>query len=127
MVKLLLVDDSYLIRNRLVGLLSPLLGVSFVATASYKSEVHELVQRYQPDILVTDLMLVDGSMLDIISQIKQISPRTRTAVLTNHISDVAHRQCVQAGVDWYFDKSTEFEALLHTVKQAIATAHGDNA
>jgi hypothetical protein len=41
-------------------------------------------------------------------------------VLSNDASDLTRRQCQAAGVDWYFDKSREFEGLLQLVAQQAA-------
>jgi DNA-binding NarL/FixJ family response regulator len=120
MMKLLLVDDSDLIRHRLIELLAPMPGLSLVATASLLQEAQSLVEQHQPDILVLDLILPDGHAAGLIPNLRALSPRTRIAVLTNDISEIARCRCLQGGVEWFFDKSTEFEALLSAIHQVMA-------
>jgi hypothetical protein len=40
----------------------------------------------------------------------------------------SHRtQCLQAGADWFFDKSTEFEKMLNLVQQQMMRLSSANA
>lgn len=112
MFKLLIVDDSELIRTRLLQWLSPIIGIDTVATASNLSDTRALLGSMQPDLMVLDLGLPDGNAMYQIAALLRISPRTAIAVMTNDASSYVRQHCLTAGTHWFFDKSTEFESLV---------------
>ena len=46
----------------------------------------------------------------------------RIAIFTNDVNEFNRRKCLQAGADWFFDKSIEFDDLLDVVQQQAALA-----
>lgn len=112
MMKLLVVDDSELIRSRLVGLLQDIPGLAAIDTAGTLSETLRSVEKKRPSVLILDLHFPDGNALQIIPALKQLAPGMQIVMLTNDASEFNRTKCMQAGVDWFFDKSTEFEKVL---------------
>lgn len=119
-MKLLIVDDSELIRARLLWLLEGIQGIEAIHTADTLAQTQETVRRVLPTLLILDLQLSDGNAIPIIHSIKQLAPGMRIAVLTNDASAFNRGKCMQAGADWFFDKSTEFESLRDLVEQQAA-------
>lgn len=118
-MKILVVDDSELIRFRLVRQMEAIPGVERVLTASGCMVAKHLVASMQAalTVVVLDLHLPDGDPVRLIPQFKDESPDLRVAVLTNDATDYNRQRCLQAGADWFFDKSTEFEQLLSLLRQ----------
>ncbi|WP_051509995.1 response regulator [Hylemonella gracilis] len=116
-MKILVVDDSELIRLRLVRQIAALPGVERVLTASGCMLAQHLMASLQPALVVLDLLLPDGDPVRLIPQFKLDHPQLKVAVLTNDATDYNRRRCLQAGADWFFDKSTEFEQLLAQLRQ----------
>ncbi len=116
-MKLLIVDDSELIRTRLLGLLEDIQGVDAIHTADTLAETLKSVRREAPTLVILDLHLSDGIAIQIINPIKQLAPGIQIAMLTNDASELNRRECQEAGADWFFDKSTEFLDLLDVVRQ----------
>jgi two-component system OmpR family response regulator len=125
MFTLLIVDDSELIRTRLLLLLSSIVGIGAVRTASKLSETRALLVSMQPDLLVLDPALSDGNAMHEIASLQRISPRTAIAILTNDASPYARQHCLAAGAGWFFDKSTELDALMAVL--ALWARHAVNA
>lgn len=117
MVKLLLVDDSELIRTRLVGLLQ---GLAEVDTAASLDQALECARHGKPELLILDLHLPDGNVTQILGELRQLHPGARMAVLTNDASEFNRQRCLSAGADCFFDKSTEFEKVLELVQRQAA-------
>jgi DNA-binding NarL/FixJ family response regulator len=120
MMKLLVVDDSELIRSRLVGLLQDIPGLAEIDTAGTLSETLRSVEKKHPSVAILDLHLPDGNALQIIPALKQLAPGMQIVMLTNDASEFNRTKCMQAGVDWFFDKSTEFEKVLILVQLQAA-------
>jgi len=121
-MKILVVDDSELIRFRLVRQIGIIPGVEQVMTASSRLQAQYLVARIQPALVVLDLNLPDGDPVHLIPLFKIIRTDMRVAVLTNDATDYNRQRCLQAGADWFFDKSTEFEQLLTQLQQLSDSA-----
>jgi DNA-binding NarL/FixJ family response regulator len=122
-MKILVVDDSELIRFRLVRQIEALPGVDRVMTASGCLLAQHLVESLRPALVVLDLHLPDGDPVRLIPQFKLDHPDLKVAVLTNDATDYNRRRCLQAGADWFFDKSTEFEQLLGLLGQLSDSTH----
>ena len=120
MMTLLIVDDSELIRTSLLGLLQGIQGIGDVHTADSLGQAMENVRRYLPTLVILDLHLPDGNAIQIIPSIRQLAPEAQIAMLTNDASAFNRNKCVQAGADWFFDKSTEFDEMLAMIRQQAA-------
>lgn len=119
-VKLLIVDDSDVIRHSLVALLRGFLGPENIRSVATLSAALENVRSAWPNMVVLDLQLADGSATPHISPMLAMAPGIRIAVLTNDASGFNRVKCLQAGAHWFFDKSTEFENLLDVVRKQAA-------
>jgi len=120
LIKLLIVDDSDLIRASLRRLLGSVVGIATIGEASTLGEALESVRINPPSLVILDLNLPDGLGMDIISQLKQMSPTLWLAVLTIHADPGYRQRCLALGADWFFDKATEIDPLLEVVRQLAA-------
>ncbi|WP_336900063.1 response regulator [Rhodoferax sp.] len=116
-MKLLIVEDSDLIRDGLMGLFEGMPGVGSIKTTDTLGQTLQVVSHESPTMVILDLHLPDGNALRIIPLLKKLAPAMLIAVLTNDANDYNRQKCLAAGADWFFDKSIEFEALLETVQQ----------
>lgn len=113
---LYLVEDSPMIRERLVALLSPLEGMHLVGYAdSSDTAVREIVAQ-RPDAVLLDLNLANGSGIDVLRALQVQAPEVDVFVLTNFANPQYRRLCTSLGARGFFDKTTEFEK----VRDAIA-------
>ena len=118
--KLLVVDDSKLIRDSLRGLLATIAGITSVTEADSLAHALQSAWRDPPTLVILDLRLPDGLCTQIIGPLKSISCGLRIAVFTIHADDKYREQCLALGADWFFDKATEFDKLLDVVRQHTA-------
>lgn len=119
-IRLLIVEDSQHICASLVSLMECIPGIDCIATANCIADAMQCVRESLPSMVVLDLQLPDGLGIELIEPIKNLSPEVRIAVLTNHASEFNRRHCIAGGADWFFDKSTEFDALLEVVRAKAA-------
>jgi DNA-binding NarL/FixJ family response regulator len=119
-IKLLIVEDSQHIRASLVSLMECIPGIDCIATADSIVDAMQCVRESAPSLVVLDLQLPDGLGIELVEPIKALAPKARIAVLTNHASEFNRRHCIAGGVDWFFDKSTEFDAMLDVVRAQAA-------
>ncbi len=112
MVKILVLDNSELIRARLLNHLRAIPGVQEVCLCETLAQALTDVRELRPTLVLVDLHVSQGHVIQLIPVLKKIHPELRVVVLANGFSDFSRRRCLDAGADWLFDKGTEFEALL---------------
>lgn len=117
--KLLIIDDSELIRTGLISLLDCIAGIDSIDQASTLAHALERVRHQPPDLVILDLHLPDGLGSEIIGSLKQLDPNMRIAVLTFSSESRCRQQCLALGADWFFDKANEFDALLELVRRQV--------
>jgi PAS domain S-box-containing protein len=115
-MKILVADDSQPIRSRLVERLSSLPGVT-VAEAEDTPQAIRQIATFMPDVAVLDIRMPGGGGIKALSEIKAIKPDTAVIIMTNYPYAQYRRKCLDAGADFFFDKSTEFELVTETIRQ----------
>lgn len=111
-----LVEDSELIRERLVALLSPVAGTRLVGYADRSDTAVREILAQRPDAVLLDLNLASGSGIDVLRALQRQAPEVDVFVLTNFANPQYRRLCASLGARGFFDKTTEFER----VRDAIA-------
>jgi DNA-binding NarL/FixJ family response regulator len=119
-LKILIVDDSSVVRSLLADLVNELDGVQVVGTARDGSEALALVRRHEPDFVTLDLRMpgVDGRA--VLAELKAIEHPPTVAVLTNFPFVEARRHCMDLGADYFLDKMAEMHVLIQVLREAAA-------
>jgi len=111
-VKVLIVDDSPMIAERIAVMLSEVSrDIRVVGREGEERAAVRAVGQLKPDVLVLDLRLASGSGIGTLEQVKRTAPDTTVMVLTNYPYPQYRRRCSELGADFFFDKSTEFDRL----------------
>lgn len=110
-MKLLLVEDSRVLREKLREMIDAIPYVSVVAETDTEADAMLCVKSCRPDALILDLRLRDGSGLSILECVKAHYPQALVIVLTNHAHAEYRRKCLSLGADYFFDKSHDIEAF----------------
>ena len=83
-LRLVVVDDHEVVRQGLVALLDRKEGFQVVAEAGTVAEAIATARRYQPDIVVMDVRLPDGSGVEACRDIRAERPETKVVMLTSY-------------------------------------------
>ncbi len=109
--RVLIVDDSKVIRDRLVSMLSKIEEVEIVGEAINTHEALLLYQSTNPDFVILDIRIPGGGGFNVLQEIKNKTLATKVAVLTNYPYCTYRKHCMELGADFFFSKSTEFEKV----------------
>ena len=115
-MKVYLVEDSPLIRERMAEMLQTIDGVEIVGVAEDAITAITGMAATKPDVVVLDLQLVDSNGLSVLRGLHQISGATMPIVLTNHALPEFRKECLAAGARYFFDKTTEFGKVHETIE-----------
>jgi DNA-binding NarL/FixJ family response regulator len=114
-MKVVIVDDSALLRQRLAAMISGLSGVEIVGEAKSVVQALELIRRCHPEAVVLDIRLKDGNGFDVLRQVKREPGAPVVIMLTSFPSTKARQTCQALGGDFFFDKATEFERAIEVL------------
>lgn len=115
-MRLFLVEDSPLLRERLTALINSIPGSRTVGQADGVQEAVRGILAERPDVVVLDLHLADGNGFDVMRALRAAALEVAVYVLTNHPLETYRRLAERLGARGFFDKTTEF----HLLREALA-------
>jgi DNA-binding NarL/FixJ family response regulator len=116
MIRVVVVDDHTLMRQGLVGLLDDEPDIEVIGQAGDISTGRTTIEAMNPDIILMDLGLPDGSGLDLTAELTNADPELRVLVVTMHERDDYLFQALRAGASGYVLKGAEVQELLTAVR-----------
>ena len=121
-LRVVIVEDSAIIRSRLAEALTEIPNVEIVAQAESEPEALALMRGTQWDVAVLDLQLKLGTGLGLLKSLTEgvRPPNTRIIVLTNYAFPQYRDRSLLLGADYFFDKAREFQRV-HEVVRALAS------
>ncbi|GAA2135464.1 response regulator transcription factor [Kitasatospora kazusensis] len=119
-MRVLIVDDHPLFREGLKAALQSADGVEVVGEAETVAAVADAVAQCQPDVVVMDLSLPDGSGLDATRRLAAQTPAAPVLMLTMADDDGSLLAALQAGARGYLVKGAGRDEVLHAVRTVAA-------
>jgi two-component system response regulator DevR len=116
-MKVLIADDSEIVRERLAFLLGDVAGVEIVGQAEDAVEGKNLAAALRPDVAILDVRMPRGSGVDVLRAVKRDNPSATVIMLTNFVDPEARLMCLKQGADYFFDKSIEFEKAVAVLRE----------
>jgi two-component system, NarL family, response regulator DevR len=114
--RLLVVDDHEVVRQGLVAMLERRPGFQVVAEAGTVAEAIEMARRHQPDLVVMDVRLPDGSGIEACREIRAEMPSTRVVMLTSYPDEEAVFSAIVAGASGYLLKQVRGRDLVSALE-----------
>jgi len=119
-MRIVIADDSTVIRQRLMRMLDDLDGVVVVGQANDVPMARNLVETLRPDVAILDIRMPTGSGADLVPELKKMDPAPKVIMLTNYAYPENRKKCMDGGADFFFDKSTEFQKVVAVLKGMLA-------
>jgi DNA-binding NarL/FixJ family response regulator len=116
-IKVFIADDSLVVREHLVTMLNELAGIEIVGQAEHVGQAISDIQKLRPDLVILDIRMPGGSCIDVLRNIKQDGVGPVVIILTNYPFPGYQKKCLEAGADFFLDKSTEFDQIPELFEQ----------
>ena len=123
-LRVLIVEDSAIIRARLFESLAEIPNVQVIGQVETEAEALAMMRQSHWDVAVLDLQLKQGTGLGLLKSLPPgvRPPNTRIIVFTNYAFPQYRERSMLLGADFFFDKAREF----HRVSEVLAElATGD--
>jgi two-component system response regulator DegU len=119
-IKVVIADDHALFRDGLKKILSMEKDILVVGEAANGDEIGRALERAKPDILLLDLKMPKGDLVQNLLDVGARSPTTRVLVLTAFSDEENVLNAAKGGAKGYVPKGVPSATLL----QAIRVVHG---
>jgi two-component system, NarL family, invasion response regulator UvrY len=117
MIKVLIADDHAVVRRGLRQILSETSDILVAGEASTVQEVRELVREQRWDVVVLDITMPGGSGLDLLTELRHLSPSPRVLVLTVYPEAQYAVRAIRAGAAGFLTKESAPEQLIAAVRK----------
>ncbi|MFZ4413723.1 MAG: response regulator transcription factor [Bacteroidales bacterium] len=114
-MKILLADDSDLMLDRLMEMLSKYPQVEVVAALKNGSEILETVKRSKPHLAILDLRMPGLNGLDVLKALRKENLYVRIIILTFFATDNYRLVAKLLGADYFFSKVDDFDQVEQVV------------
>ncbi len=118
-MKMLLVEDSKLLRDILLDAIGHLNNISVIGTAATQQQAISLLNETAFDIVLLDIELAQGNGFEVIKHIQQENYAFKPPVLmmlTNHAHPHYRNLAKTLGVPYFFDKSMDFDLAIDAIE-----------
>ena len=121
-IRVALVDDHTLLRESLKTVLNAESDIFVVGTAGGHQEGLTMVRECAPQILLLDICLGQEDGLQLLHEIKVLSPQLKCIILTGVTDDEYFMKAIQRNADWFILKTSSMPHLIRVIRQ-VAGGH----
>ena len=119
MLRLLIADDSDVLRTRLFDIISEIEGTQIVGQVGSAEEVIEAVESLSPDVVVLDIRMPGGNGFASLERIKNRKNPPIVIMFTNYPYLQYRKRSMDLGADYFFYKAIEFDKLVSLIEDLI--------
>ena len=117
-IRVLIVDDHWVVRTGLRDYLSGEPGLEVVGEAADGREAIDRARELRPDVVVMDLAMPGLGGAEATAAVRAELPQTEVVVLTSLLTDRAVVDAITAGASGYVLKDSQGEELVEAIRSA---------
>jgi DNA-binding NarL/FixJ family response regulator len=122
-IRILLVDDHPIVRRGFQLLISLERDMMVCGEAQDAPEALQKMTATKPDVVVVDLALKSSSGLELVKQIRAVSPETKILVFSMQAEELYAERALRAGANGYLAKEAGTEKAIDAIR---ALKRGEN-
>lgn len=122
MTRLLIIDDHDVVRKGLVTALAAH-GFQGIETAGSVSQARSKIATFNPQAIIVDLNLPDGSGVDLVRWVRKISKDAAIVVLSLNAPEQFTKISQTAGANAFLNKAQSIEEIVASLRFAIKYPH----
>ena len=110
-MKVVIADDSSLLRDRIKSLLNSINNISMVYEAKNGVEALQLILEKEPDLAILDIRMPEMNGIEVLKKIRELKLKVNVCILTSYPYPQYRKRCLEAGADYFLSKTEDFEQL----------------
>ena len=118
-MRVLIVDDSEVLVQRLMSSLAEMAGIEIVGHADNVADAAREIRKAKPDVVILDIRMPGGSGIDVLEGLKRDQFPPIVIILSNHSERQYRQKCLQNGARYFFDKSAEFYKVAEVLRNLM--------
>lgn len=122
MIRVFLLDDHELVRRGIIDVIEREPDLTVVGEAGTVHDAVSRVEATNPDVVVLDVRLPDGSGVDACRDIRSTHPQLPCIMLTAFDDDAAQQAAMLAGAQGWLLKDIRGAGLVSAIRQVAAGA-----
>lgn len=115
-----LVDDHPLVREWLTNLIHQQADLHVCGEAGTAPEALREIERLRPAVVIVDITLEDGSGLELVKDIRRVSPRSLPLMLSMHDELTYAERALRAGARGYVTKRESTRKIITAIRQVLS-------
>lgn len=116
-VRVIVVDDHIFMRELICARLGREGHFEVVACVGTAAEAIASSRKFVPDLVVLDINLPDRSGIDLVPELKRLSPTPRVLLCTAYAMDDCIDDCLKTGADGFVEKKNTWSDFLEAVER----------
>lgn len=110
-MRIVIADDSTLIRDRLQDVLRSFGQIEVVGTYNNGIDALKALQTLKPDLAIVDIKMPGLSGLEVVKETRKENKNLQFIILTLHGTEQYRQQAIEAGANYFFSKVDDFEKV----------------
>jgi two-component system response regulator DevR len=125
-LKIVTVDDSPIITQRIKSMLGEMDNIEFLGSANNAVSALNLIHKQTPNVVILDINLDENlsqfNGIDLLIALRKRYPQMKIIMLTNLSAPQYRTRCIAFGANYFFDKSNDFDKITEALEEiAMAT------
>jgi NarL family two-component system response regulator LiaR len=120
MIRVIVVDDHEVVRKGIIAYLQTEDDIDVIGEASSGKEGAALIIEKQPDVVLMDLIMENGTGIDATKQVMEKYPECKIIILTSYYDDEQVFPAIEAGAFSYILKTSTATEIAGAIKKAAA-------
>jgi DNA-binding NarL/FixJ family response regulator len=118
-IRIVIVDDSNLVRERLVKMLNATSGIEIAGEATNSYDALRVIQDKKPHIVIIDIKIPGENGMEVLKKIKKVNKAVIAIIITNYPITQYRTNCFENGADYFYDKSYEYGKVVETIEGLV--------
>ena len=110
-MKVIIADDSKLMRERIREAISIFRGVEIVSETENGLQTLEELKKHNPHLAIIDIRMPDMNGIEVLKKIRELKMKVKVCILTNYPYPQYKKKCLEAGADYFLSKAEDFEDI----------------
>ena len=112
-IRIFLVEDSPEVRDLLIENLEEIPGIDYAGFSETENDALNRLNQDNYDVLILDIQLKQGNGMSLLQSLSRASVQANALkiIFSNNVSNAYRQVGSKLGVEYFFDKSSEFLQL----------------